>query len=143
MGLSYGAHVQACAAKLNPPHLQTSVLNMGGTSNGWNHSIRNHGAFTLKQLTWAFRQVADETDNPVVRDMLDIEKAIHWFQALPLKKGLSPLSIVPDFEAYIFEMMTHSDYDDYWKDMGTNWIEYYDQTSDIPMIHISGWYDGY
>jgi putative CocE/NonD family hydrolase len=143
MGLSYGAHVQACAAKLNPPHLQTSVLNMGGTSNGWNHSIRNHGAFTLKQLTWAFRQVADETDNPVVRDMLDIEKAIHWFQALPLKKGLSPLSIVPDFEAYIFEMMTHSDYDDYWKDMGTNWMEYYDQTSDIPMIHISGWYDGY
>jgi len=143
MGLSYGAHVQACAAKLNPPHLKTSVLNMGGTSNGWDHSIRNHGAFMLKQLTWAFRQVADETDNPVVRDMLDIEKAIHWFQALPLKKGLNPLSIVPNFEAYIFEMMTHSDYDDYWKDIGTNWMEYYDQTSDIPMIHISGWYDGY
>jgi predicted acyl esterase len=24
-----------------------------------------------------------------------------------------------------------------------NWSEYYEQTSDIPMVHISGWYDNY
>ncbi len=140
MGLSYGAHVQACAAKLNPPHLMTSVLNMGGTSNGWDHSIRNHGAFTLKQLTWAFLQVADESDNPVVRDMLDIEKAIHWFQALPLKKGLNPLSVVPNFEAYIFEMMTHSDYDDYWKEVSIE--EKYEKIK-VPALIMGGWYDLY
>ena len=38
-GTSYGAHSQANAAKLNPPHLKTIVLNMGGMSNGWNHKV--------------------------------------------------------------------------------------------------------
>jgi len=143
-GTSYGAHVQASASKLNPSHLKTMVLNMGGTYNGWDHAVRNHGAFAYKQLTWALGQVAAETDNPVVRDMLEVEKTINWFKGdLPLKKGLNPLSIAPNFEDYIFEMWTHGDYDDYWKDMSTNWEEYYDQTSDIPMIHISGWYDAY
>lgn len=143
-GTSYGAHVQASASKLNPSHLKTMVLNMGGTYNGWDHAVRNHGAFAYKQLTWALGQVAAETDNPVVKDMLEVEKTINWFKGgLPLKKGLNPLSIAPNFEDYIFEMWTHGDYDDYWKDMSTNWEEYYDQTSDIPMIHISGWYDAY
>lgn len=142
-GLSYGAHVQASASKLNPSHLKTIVVNMGGTLNGWDHAIRNNGAFALKQLTWAFGQVKSETDNPVVKEMLAIEKTQDWFTALPLKKGLNPLSIAPNFEDYIFEMMTHTDYDDYWKNMGVNWEEYHDQTSDIPMIHISGWYDAY
>jgi hypothetical protein len=142
-GLSYGAHVQACAAKMNPPHLKTVIVNMGGTSNGWTHAIRNHGAFELKQLTWAFVQVAEETDNPVVKEMLKKETVFDWYSALPLRKGVNPLSIAPNFEGFIFEMMTHGDYGDYWKDLGNNWMEYYGQTSDIPMIHISGWYDAY
>ena len=40
-------------------------------------------------------------------------------------------------------MMTHGDYDDYWKHPDVNWVEYYDQTADIPMLLISGWYDSY
>jgi len=88
-------------------------------------------------------QAAEETDNPVVKEMLEKEKVADWFSCLPLRKGVNPLSISPNFEDFIFEMMTHADYDDYWKGLGTNWMEYYGQTSDIPMIHISGWYDAY
>jgi hypothetical protein len=142
-GLSYGAHVQACAAKLNPPHLKTIVVNMGGTSNGWTHAVGNHGAFELKQLIWAFNQIKEETKNPVVNDMLAKEKITDWLTVLPLRKGLSPLAIAPNFEDYVIEMATHANYDEYWKDMGTNWVEYYKQTSDTPMIHVSGWYDAY
>jgi putative CocE/NonD family hydrolase len=40
-------------------------------------------------------------------------------------------------------MMKHENYDSYWKQMGYNWKEYYQQTSDIPMMLIAGWYDGY
>ncbi|MDH4073329.1 MAG: CocE/NonD family hydrolase, partial [Gammaproteobacteria bacterium] len=65
-GTSYAAHVQANAAKLRPPNLRTVVLNMGGMSNGWDHKVRNHGAFEIQQLTWAFNQLAGETDDPVV-----------------------------------------------------------------------------
>ena len=143
-GTSYGAHVQAAAAQLNPPHLKTMVLNMGGTYNGWDHAIRNHGAFELKQLTWAFKYIKDEMkSDPVVLDMLNRERIEDWVTAFPFRKGLSPLSVAPNFEGYILEMMTHVNYDDYWKQLGLNWSVHYPQTSDIPMLHISGWYDSY
>lgn len=142
-GTSYAAHVQANAAKLRPPHLSTIVLNMGGMSNGWDHKVRNHGAFEIQQLTWAFRQLAAETDDPVVKKMLSLDTIDDWLTTMPIRKGLNPLSVSPNFEDYILEMMTHGDYDDYWKHLDMNWVEYYDQTADIPMLLISGWYDSY
>ncbi len=142
-GTSYAAHVQANAAKLRPPHLKTMVLNMGGMSNGWDHKIRNHGAFEMQQLTWAFRQLAVESGDPVVAEMLAAERVDDWLTVMPLRKGLNPLSVAPNFEDYILTMMTHSDYDDYWKHPDINWVEHYDDTADIPMLLISGWYDSY
>lgn len=142
-GTSYAAHVQANAAKLKPPHLETIVLNMGGMSNGWDHKIRNHGAFELQQLTWAFRQLEAETKDPVIRKRMSRVSIHDWLQAMPLRKGQNPLSVAPNFEDYVLTMMTHGDYDDYFKHPDINWVEYYDQTADIPMILISGWYDSY
>lgn len=142
-GTSYAAHVQANAAKLKPPHLKTIVLNMGGMSNGWDHKVRNHGAFEIQQLTWAFRQLAVESDDSVAKKMLDLDTVDKWLWAMPIRKGLNPLSVAPNFEDYILEMLTHGDYDDYWKHLDVNWVEYYDQTADIPMLLISGWYDSY
>ncbi len=142
-GTSYAAHVQANAAKLRPPHLRTITVNMGGLYSGWDHKIRNHGAFELQQVTWAFRQLATETEDPLVREMLQQEDIRDWLTALPFRKGLNPLSVAPNFEDYILTMMTHGDYDEYWKQLDINWAEYYDQTADIPTLLISGWYDSY
>ncbi len=143
-GTSYAAHVQANAAKLRPDALATLILNMGGMSNGWDHKVRNHGAFELQQLTWAFRQLEDETEDPLVKEHLARAPIESWLEALPLRKGLNPLSVAPNFEDYILEMATHGDYDDdYWKHRDVNWQEHYDETLDIPMIHVSGWYDSY
>ena len=142
-GTSYGAHSQANAAKLKPPHLRTIVLNMGGMSNGWDHKVRNHGAFENQQLTWAFRQLGVESNDQAVKEMLSIDSIHNWLTVNPIRKGLNPLSIAPNFEDYILEMMTHSDYDDYWKHPDLNWVEHYDKTADIPMLLLSGWYDSY
>ena len=143
-GTSYAAHVQANAAKLRPDALATIVLNMGGMSNGWDHKVRNHGAFELQQLTWAFRQLEAETEDPLVKEHLARAPIESWLEALPLRKGLNPLSVAPNFEDFILEMATHGDYDDdYWKHRDVNWQEHYDETLDIPMIHVSGWYDSY
>ncbi len=143
-GTSYGAHTQADAAKLNPSGLSTIVLNQGGMSNAWDHSVRWDGAFELgRQLSWAWRQLQDETDDPVVMEMLERETVQDWYSAVPIRKGLNPLSIAPNFEDYYLDQATRADYDDYWKGLGLNWEEYYDQTSDIPMLHIGGWYDIY
>lgn len=141
-GTSYAAHTQADASKLNPPALKTMMLNFGGLSDGWKIKIRNNGAFELgQQLGWAFDEAG--AGNPEVRATLDAEPVEKWFAAMPLRKGLNPLSVDPEFEGYLLEEMTHTDYDEYWKGLGSNWAEHYNGTADIPMLHIGGWYDSY
>jgi len=141
-GTSYAAHTQADASKLNPPSLKTMLLNFGGLSNGWNIKIRNHGAFELgQQLGWAFQEAG--VNDPVAKAALDAEPIEKWFAAMPLRKGLNPLSVSPQFETYLFEEMTHTDYDEYWEGYGNNWSHFYAGTSDIPTLHVGGWYDTY
>jgi putative CocE/NonD family hydrolase len=143
-GTSYAAHTQADAAKLAPPALKTMVLNMGGMSNAWDHSVRHDGAFELgRQLTWAWEQILAQTDDPVVRAHLETEKVQAWYTALPFRKGLNPLAIAPNFEAYFLDEATRADYDSHWQNMGLDWIHYYPQTSDVPMLHLTGWFDVY
>lgn len=143
-GTSYGAHTQADAAKLDPPGLAALLLNFGGLSNGWRVKIRNHGAFELgQQLGWAFDQAAAGSDDPIVRAAIEAEPIEAWFSAMPLRKGLSPLSVAPEFEDYLLHDLTHGDYDDAWRGYGVNWSEHYAGTADVPMLHVGGWYDPY
>ena len=143
-GTSYGAHTQADAAKLDPPGLETLVLTMGGLSDAWTHKVRNHGAFELgQQLGWAHSQLAAVTDEPSVRARLEAEGPADWFPTTPFRKGENPLSAAPNFEDYYLEMQNHGDYDDYFRGIGRNWAEYYAASSDIPMLHVGGWYDSY
>jgi len=141
-GTSYAAHSQADASKLDPQGLGAMILNMGGMSNAWDHAVRQGGAFELgRELTWAFRQIPAEIEDPVVQAHFEIEKIEDWYAVWPFRKGLSPLAIAPNFEDYILEEATHADYDDYWRELGLNWEAYYQQTADVPMVHVGGWYD--
>lgn len=141
-GTSYGAHTQADASKLNPKGLSAMILNMGGMTNAWDHAVRQGGAFELgRELTWAFKQIPAEIKDPIVQRHFEKEKINDWYSAWPFRKGLSPLSIAPNFEDYILEELTHTDYDEYWQKMGINWEAYYQQTADVPMVHVGGWYD--
>jgi putative CocE/NonD family hydrolase len=111
-------------------------------SNAWDHAVRHGGAFELaRELTWAFRYIPAETDDPVVKSAFERENVTDWYQVLPLRPGTSPLAWAPNFEAYFLAEATHSDYDEFWKRPGLNWVEYYDQTADVPMLHIGGWFD--
>jgi putative CocE/NonD family hydrolase len=141
-GTSYAAHSQADAAKLNPPSLKAMLMNEGGMANAWDHAVRHGGAFELgRELTWAFRQIQLEIDDPVVRQLFAEEQIADWYQALPFRRGLSPLSIAPGYEDYFLEEFTHADYTDYWKKISLNWTDYYEQTADAAMLHVGGWYD--
>jgi putative CocE/NonD family hydrolase len=143
-GTSYAAHAQASAAILNPPHLKALLLNCGGLHNGWDHKIRNHGAFELgQQVGWAFAQVAAQQANPAAAERIKREKTSDWAGILHARRGSNPLTAAPNFESYIFDMMTRGDYDAYWKQPDVNWSEHYAETADIPMLHVSGWYDPY
>ncbi|MFN7916016.1 MAG: CocE/NonD family hydrolase [Vicinamibacterales bacterium] len=141
-GTSYGAHTQAEAAKAKPPALKALLINEGGLSNAWDNAVRHGGAFELgRELTWAWGEIAADATDPVVRKYIDSEKVTDWYAAFPFREGLSPLAINPEYEKYIRDEMTKSDYGEYWQGPGMNWQEYYEQSSDIPMMHVGGWYD--
>jgi putative CocE/NonD family hydrolase len=143
-GTSYAAHTQADASKLAPPHLRALLLNMGGMSNAWDHSVRYDGAFEMgRQLTWAWSQALEDAKDPVTKGMLSKEDVNAWYSALPIRKGLSPLAVAPNYEGYYLDEATHSDYDAHWDSLGMQWEKFYGQTADVPMMHVGGWYDIY
>jgi putative CocE/NonD family hydrolase len=143
-GTSYAAHTQADASKLAPPHLRALLLNMGGMANAWDHSVRYDGAFEMgRQLTWAWLQALDDAKDPVTKSMLSKEDFTAWYAGLPIRKGLSPLSVAPNYEHYYLDEATQSDYGPHWDTLGMQWEKFYAQTADVPMMHVGGWYDIY
>lgn len=145
-GLSYAAHTQAALASAGAPGVAAMFLDSGGFSNSYQGGIRQGGAFELKQATWAYRNalVAPEiTSNPeTLAAMQDVD--VHrWFREMPWSPGRSPVSLAPDYEAYLFEQWTKGEFDDYWKQPGIYAEGFHDVWPDAPMVHMSSWFDPY
>ncbi|MGN6319165.1 CocE/NonD family hydrolase [Trinickia sp.] len=146
MGLSYAAHTQLALACLNPPGLACMVLDSGGFANGYRCGIRQGGAFELKQATWAFNRAktsAAAAEDPLVARALDATDLRQWFARMPWRPGHSPLSMVPEYENYLFEQWTRDVFDDYWKQPGIYGAGYYDTMTRVPTVLMSSWYDAY
>lgn len=148
MGLSYAAHVQSAAACLDPPGLRCMLLDSGGFSNSFQGGIRQGGTLELKQATWAFKharlsRVAQE--NAAIAAALDAEDIHAWFtpERMPWKRGESPIRWVPEYEDYLFQQWEHTEFDDYWKQVGLYAAGYYHLYANVPMLHMSSWYDAY
>jgi putative CocE/NonD family hydrolase len=145
-GLSYAAHTQGALACLNPPGLACMFIDSGGFSNAYQSGIRQGGAFELKQLTWAYRNALQSPlakADPVVRAALESEDILEWFRRMPWLPGHSPLQWAREYEDYLFEQWTHGTFDDYWRQLGFYTEGFYDVYADVPMIHMSSWYDPY
>ncbi|MEP6778709.1 MAG: CocE/NonD family hydrolase, partial [Gemmatimonadaceae bacterium] len=141
-GSSFAAHMEAGAVQLHPPSLRTLVINMGGLSNGWDHGVRYRGTYEMgRQLTWAWGQLLADARSEDVKKLLEKEKVEDWYNVQPMRRGLNPLSVAPEYEGWYFDFFEHADYDAFWKDPMLAWDEHYPATSDIPMIQIGGWYD--
>lgn len=146
MGLSYAAHTQAALACLDPPGLACIFLDSGGFSNAYQGGIRQGGAFELKQATWAYRQALNSrevAENPVLRAALEAVDMRAWFTRMPWRKGHSPIRWAPEYEDYLFEQWSAGAFDDYWKKAGLYAQGFYDAFADVPMMHMSSWYDPY
>jgi putative CocE/NonD family hydrolase len=141
-GTSFAAHTQAGAAQYRPPSLASLLINMGGMSNGWDHGVRYRGTYEMgRQLTWAWSQLLADARSDDVKALLTKEKVENWYSVQPMRRGLNPLSVDPQYEAWYFDFFEHADYDAFWKDPMISWNEHYAETSDIPMLHVGGWYD--
>lgn len=145
-GLSYGAHTTCAAACAGAPGLAALFMDSGGFSNAYQGGIRQGGAFELKQATWAFNaalEAPEVRDNPQALANLRAIDIKDWFQRWPWSRGHSPLSAVPDYEAYLFDQWENGDFDTYWRQLGIYAEGFYEPFSDAPMIWMSSWYDPY
>jgi putative CocE/NonD family hydrolase len=146
MGLSYAAHTQSALACLNPPGLAAMFLDSGGFSNAYQSGIRQGGAFELKQATWAFNnalispEIAASSLKRKAMGMVDLRS---WFTHMPWSRGHSPLALAPSYEDYLFEQWQQGDFGDYWKQVGLYAEGAYDTYADVPVVHMSSWYDPY
>ena len=146
MGLSYAAHTQAALACLNPPGLAAMFLDSGGFANAYQGGIRQGGAFDLKQATWAFANARSSPGvraDPVARAAFAATDIRDWFTRMPWRPGHSPLRAAPEYETYLFEQWTHGAFDGFWRQAGIYAEGYYEQFADVPMLHMSSWYDPY
>lgn len=145
LGLSYGAHVQSALACLNPPGLAAMFLDSGGFSSAYHGGARQGGAFELKQLTWARKHalLAPETAaDPARRAALEAEGIAEWI-GKRWTIGYSPLSAAPEYERYVVEQWDNDRLTEFWKRNGIYARGFYDAYADVPMVHMSSWYDPY
>lgn len=146
MGLSYAAHTQMALGCLNAPGLKAMFLDCGGFSNAYQGGIRQGGAFELKQVTWAYNlgleSQAAQNDPRLLAALKTVDLKA-WFASMPWKRGHTPISLQPDYEAYVYEQWQHGQFDGFWKQPGIYAEGYYATFPKVDMVHMSGWYDPY
>ena len=146
MGLSYAAHTQGALGSAGAPGVRAMFLDSGGFSNAYQGGIRQGGAFELKQVTWAFNEALNSAALRAHPETLAKMQALdlgEWFHRMPWRRGSSPLSLVPDYEAYVFDQWEHGDFAPFWRQLGIYAQGYYQDFPEAAMVHMSSWYDPY
>jgi hypothetical protein len=145
MGTSYSGWTQTAAAALDPPHLAAMVVNQSG-SNAYTSSVRHNGAMELRFLSWAFMEAAttpSHQHNPELTAAQSAVSAAEWLRRLPLRPGLTPLSLSPSIERWALDLYTRGDYDEFWERPGFHVMKHWDAFADVPILLCGAWYDSY
>jgi len=146
MGTSYMAWVQNALATQRPSGLAAMFVNQGA-ANAWKATLRHHGAFELRWLTWALtigggfakralgdRDLERRLANVDTGDLLENE---------PVTRGQSPLRHIPNYEEYVFDYMGTPGDDEFWSDPSINFEAHYEEMADVPTVYAGSWYDSY
>lgn len=147
-GISYLAAVQCAAALSGSPHLK-SIFHVFGPADYYGSCFRMAGNAALSMVPttyWFAAESKQAQADPVLAASLTEQwrNSEEWLGRLPLKKGLVPLSAEPSTERWLHEMLDHTDYGPWWKQVRL-WEphEYVDEYADIPGLYVGGWYDTY
>ena len=142
-GNSYNGATQHLAAMSRPPHLTTIIPSNPSINHGIGATIYG-GAFRLRVWYWIIRNAASgsrQARDPASQEILK-QQADHWqdyLLNLPLRRGLTPLRIAPEYENMLIDMLEHRRNDAYWR--FSNIIDYIDEHKDLPVLMVGGWYD--
>ena len=148
VGTSYPGGTQHALAISNPPYLK-AMIPVDAMSDYGRYGIRHNGAFELRWMNWIFNiglpEGAHPARDPAVRQALtQLGKQVRdYAKGLPLRPGMTPLKLAPDYEGWLVQAMSHGDYDDYWKNMGASVVDHVAEYKDVPVYLVGGWYDSW
>jgi putative CocE/NonD family hydrolase len=115
-------------------------------ANAFQSGIRQGGAYELKQLTWALKHARLSpltTADPARKAALDAVDLTGAVDAVPWQPGSSPLAAAPEYEAYVLALWRETSFTPFWQQPALYALGYHHQFPDVPMVHMSSWYDPY
>lgn len=145
LGISYTTATQQALAVRNPPKLATQVL-FDGPYNYFRQTMRHGGtceyAIAFQYVVFMALNGKQAAAEPRIKAQLEEMWAslTKWLVHQPLRQGSSPLRLTPDYEQWFFDMLTRSDYEDYWKTPDLCIEEFIDDYPDIPLLLETSWY---
>jgi len=152
VGASYVGGTQHAMAIANAPNL-LAMVPIDAVSNVGRFGIRHQGAFELRWLNWIFSLGGDDSNlaaeraaqpREAVPTLMGLKDHVReYLDALPLRHGTTPLAFAPDYEHWLVEAMRHADDGAFWTDMNVNVVDHVTQYKDIPVYHVTGWYDSW
>lgn len=145
VGTSYVGGTQHAMALAGAPEL-TTIIPVDAVSNCGVQSVRNAGAFEMRFWNWIMLNAAkgsrgaqDPATQAVLQEMTD--NRFHYLDNLPLRPGMTPLRLAPEYEEWLVGAMSNGADNDYWKP--NNILEHTAQYKDIPVYLVGGWYDSW
>jgi uncharacterized protein len=148
VGTSYPGGTQHALALANPPYLK-AMIPADAMSDFGVYGVRHNGAFEMRWMNWIFN-IGGPNGSHAARDpqtreaLLKLgEQVREYAKGMPLRQGMTPLKLNPDYESWLIEAMSHGDYDDFWKNAGADVVEHVADYKDIPVYHLGGWYDSW
>ncbi len=147
-GTSYPGGTQHALAEMNPPHL-TAMVPIDAVSNCGVSGMRHGGAFELRFMNWIFQTGAPNSRaalaNPALKQALTESgrRIREHADSLPIRPGNTPLRVVPEYEAWLVEAMRSGPESPFWHIKGMSVVDHVGDYADVPVLHITGWYDSW
>ncbi len=135
-------------AEMNPPHL-TTMIPIDAVSNCGVSGMRQGGAFELRFMNWIFQIGAPNAKvalaNPALREALleNGRRIRQHVDSLPVRPGTTPLRVVPEYESWLVEAMRSGPEAPFWHIKGMSVVDHVGDYADVPVLHITGWYDSW
>jgi putative CocE/NonD family hydrolase len=147
-GTSYPGGTQHALAEMRPPHL-TAMVPIDALSNCGVSGMRHGGAFELRFMNWIFQTGAPNSKaalaDPALRQALveSGRRVREHADSLPVRPGTSPLRVVPEYEAWLVEAMQSGPEAPFWHIKGMSVVDHLADYADVPVVHVTGWYDSW
>jgi len=147
-GTSYPGGTQHALAEARPPHL-TTLIPIDALANCGVGGMRHGGAFELRFMNWILQIGAPNSRqalaDPKLRQALieNGRRIREHVDSLPVRPGLTPLRVVPEYEAWLVEAMRSGPEAAMWHAPGMSVIDHVAEYKDVPVLHLTGWYDSW